>query len=246
VPASSDPISAKNWSGAATRSPCGGQPDHRQARAIWRICRAWSFSKATCRSRVRRPRRRRHGVRAPPGGDSVGAPLGQRPDHLESRPTSTPRSAFSSRRATPGSRRVVYAGSSVGVWQYARRCPSARTCRPTRCRPMRSRSWMARQYCPDVHAALWPGNGRPSVTSIVYRAAAGSRLAVLGGDLAVLDRRCSTDASPPSTATARQSRDFTYVANVVDGVMRAAEATDGRPVMTSRPAAASPSTTSSQ
>ena len=29
------------------------------------------------------PRRRRHGVRAASGGDSVGAAIGQRPDHLE-------------------------------------------------------------------------------------------------------------------------------------------------------------------
>ena len=49
-------------------------------------------------------------------------------------------------------------------------------------------------------------------------------VAVLGRHLAVRRRRCSTGRQPTIYGDGEQTRDFTYVANVVDGVLRACEA----------------------
>ena len=95
---------------------------------------------------VRPPRRRRRRLRAPPGGDPVGAAVGQGSGQRRTAPTSTARCTSSSPRATPAS-----SGSSSPAPRRStatrRRCRSARTCRPARCRPTRSRSSSASSTC---------------------------------------------------------------------------------------------------
>jgi nucleoside-diphosphate-sugar epimerase len=81
-------------------------------RATWRTCEDVEFVEGRPgRPRVGAPRRRGRRLRAAPGGHSVGAAVGQRPDHVEpiEHRRHAERAGGRARRRRP---RVVYAGSS--------------------------------------------------------------------------------------------------------------------------------------
>ena len=178
------------------------------------------------RGRPRRPRRRAarrrgHGLRAPPGGDPVGAAVGHRPDHLEPRQHRRhaqragrgPRCGRHGASSTPGRRRPTATRP---------RCRSTRTCRRVRCRPTPCRSsWASSTW--RCSRALY---GLETVTTRyfnVFGPRQDPSSPVLRRDLAV-HQRARGRAAPTIYGDGEQTRDFTYVANVVDGVLRACHA----------------------
>ena len=121
-----------------------------------------------------------------------------------------------------GVKRLVYAGLIVGLRRHA----DAAQARGHAAEPalaVRAAEAGGRAVLPDVHAALRLRDGDHPLLQRV-RAAAGSRLAVLGRDLAVCDGAARAAGSRSIYGDGEQTRDFTYVANVVDGVLRACEA----------------------
>ena len=83
---------------------------------------------------------------------------------------------------------------------------------------------VAEQYCQMFTQAVRPGDGDDPLLQRV-RAAAGSFVAVFRRDLAV-HQRAVRGPPPKIYGDGEQTRDFTYVANVVDGVLRACHAKD--------------------
>ena len=77
----------------------------------------------------------------------------------------------------------------------------------------------------DVHAALRPRDRQHPLLQRL-RPAAGSRRRRTPASSRCSRRRCSTDRPPTIYGDGEQTRDFTYVANVVDGVLRPATAPD--------------------
>ena len=221
--ASSAPIWRKSSSAAATSRPRRRQPDHRQAPQSRSHSAASSSSKATWpTSPFAHARRRRHGLRAAPGGDSVGAALGQGSDHLE--PRQHRRDAERARRRARRRRQAAgLRGLLVGVRQHADAARSAKTCRRTRCRPTRCRRCIgdavpARCSRGSTASRRWRSatstcSGRGRIRR--RRTPASSRSS---------RPRSSKGAQPTIYGDGEQTRDFTYVANVVDGVLRACEA----------------------
>ena len=133
------------------------QPDHRQtqqsrSRAGRRVPRRGSRRRG-----LRPPRRRRHGVRAAPGRDSVGAALGQGSDHLEPRQrrrdAERARRRARRRRQAPGLRRVV-----VGLRQHADAAEARRHAEQSAV-AVRAAESRRRAVPADVHAALRARNG---------------------------------------------------------------------------------------
>ena len=85
-------------------------------------------------------------IRAAPGGDSVGAALGQGSDHLE--PRERGRDVEHARRgARRGRQAAGLRGVVVGVRRYADAAEARRRCRPTRCRHTRCRKSSANSIC---------------------------------------------------------------------------------------------------
>ena len=121
-----------------------------------------------------------------------------------------------------GVKRLVYAGSS-SAYGNTPTLPKREDMPTAPLSPYALQKLVAEQYC-QMFTRLY---GLETVTHPLLqrvRPAAGSRLAVLGRHLAVHRPRCSTDASRSIYGDGEQTRDFTYVANVVDGVLRACEA----------------------
>ena len=121
-----------------------------------------------------------------------------------------------------GVKRLVYAGSSsaygntptlpkVGRWPLRR-------CRRTHCRTV------AEQYCQMFHATLRPGDGDHPLLQRL-RPATGSLVAILRRHLA-LHQRAVRRTAADDLRRREHTRDFTYVANVVDGVLRACTAAE--------------------
>ena len=202
------------------------QPHHRQAPQSRSHSRRRVPRRRPRRPAVRAARRRRHGLRAAPGGDPVGAALGEGSDHVEPRQRRRARSTCWSPRATPAS-----SASSTPARRRRtatrRRCPSARTCRRSPLSPYALQKLVARAVLPDVHAALRLRDGDDPLLQRV-RPAPGSRRRRTPAS-----SRCSSTAllegrQPTIYGDGEQTRDFTYVANVVDGVLRACEAPKAR------------------
>ena len=76
---------------------------------------------------------------------------------------------------------------------------------------------------PDVHAALRLRDGHDPVFQRL-RAAAGSRSSPYSGVISLFSTALLEGRQPTIYGDGEQTRDFTYVANVVDGVLRACEA----------------------
>ncbi len=212
--------------GAASR--CASSTTSRRASA--RTCRpgaASSSSKATSRIRPS-PTRAVAGVRlrAAPGGDSVRAAVGAGPASRPTAPTSTARLQVLVAARDARVKRVVFAGSS-SVYGDTAVLPKREDMPTESAVAVRAAEARRRAVLPAVHAALRPRDRHDPVLQRV-RAAAGSGLAVFGRDLALHQRAASRDARRTIYGDGRQTRDFTYVADVVDGVLRCCEAPNVR------------------
>ncbi len=135
-------------------------------------------------------------------------------------PTSTPRCNCWSRRATPGSS----ASSSPGRRPYTATrwcCQSARTCRPNPLSPYALQKFVGEQYM-QMFTRLY---GLETVT-IRYFNVFGPRQdpsSAYSGVISLFLRALTEQQPPTIHGDGEQTRDFTYVANVVDGVLRAVE-----------------------
>ena len=121
-----------------------------------------------------------------------------------------------------GVKRLVYAGSS-SAYGDTPTLPKREDMPTNPLSPYALQKLVGEQYLPDVHAALRLRNRHDPLLQRV-RSAAGSRVAVLRRHLAVRDGAARRAASRLIYGDGEQTRDFTYVANVVDGVLRACEA----------------------
>ena len=120
-----------------------------------------------------------------------------------------------------GVRRLVFAAPRRRT-ATRRRCRSTRTCRPIRCRRTRCRSWWASSTC-----RCSPGStvSRPSRSATSTCSARGRiRRPPYSGVISVFATALLEGRAPTIYGDGEQTRDFTYVANVVDGVLRACEA----------------------
>ena len=161
-------------------------------------------------------------LRPAPGGDSVGAAVGEGSDHVESREhrrdAQHARRRARRRRQAPRLRRLVVRVRRHADAAQARGHADRRRCRPTRCR-----SSSASSTC-QMFTRLY---GLETVTHPLFqrlRPAAGSRRRRTRASSRSSRRALLDDRSPNIYGDGEQTRDFTYVANVVDGVLRACEA----------------------
>ena len=118
-----------------------------------------------------------------------------------------------------GVRRFVYAGSS-SVYGDAAGPAQARGHDAAPAVAVRGGQAGGRAVRADLLVALRHGDGDPALLQRL-RPAPGRELAVQRRDQPVHHRRCWRDARPSIYGDGKQSRDFTYVANVVDGNLRA-------------------------
>ena len=129
------------------------QPDHRQARATSTHIPGVEFLEGDLADPASPRARSRHGLRAPPGGDSVGAALGERSDHLEPRQhrrvAQRARRRARRRRQAPRLRRIV-----VGVRQHADAAQARGHADQSAVARTRCRSWWREQYC-QMFTALY-------------------------------------------------------------------------------------------
>ena len=138
--------SGRTWpkSSSAAASACASSTASSPASArTSRTCRRSSSSRATSPTSTSRARAvDGRGLRAAPGGDPVGAAVGQRPDHLESR-----QHRRHAQRARRGARRGRQARRLrrlvVGLRQHADAAQARGDADRRRCRPTRCRSWWA-------------------------------------------------------------------------------------------------------
>ena len=121
-----------------------------------------------------------------------------------------------------GVRRLVFAGSS-SAYGNTPTLPKHEDMPTDPLSPYALQKLVGEQYLPDVHPALRPRDGDDPLLQRV-RPAAGSRRRRTPASSRSSRRRCSTGAAPTIYGDGEQTRDFTYVANVVDGVLRACEA----------------------
>ena len=120
-----------------------------------------------------------------------------------------------------GVRRVVYAGSS-SAYGDTPTLPKHEDMPTNPLSPYALQKLDRRAVPADVHAPLRSRDGDHPLLQRV-RPAPGSGLAVLRRHLAV-PAGADRGQAPTIHGDGEQTRDFTYVANVVDGVLRAAEA----------------------
>ena len=135
--------------------------------------------------------------------------------------TSTPRSMSWSPRAMPASSAWCMPARRRRT-ATRRRCRSTRTCPRIRSRPTRCRSWWASSTC-RCSPALY---GLETVT-IRYFNVFGPRQdpsSPYSGVISVFAKALLENRAPTIHGDGEQTRDFTYVANVVDGVLRAVTA----------------------
>ena len=121
-----------------------------------------------------------------------------------------------------GVKRLVYAGSS-SVYGDTPTLPKREDMPTKPLSPYALQKLVAEQYC-QMFTRLY---GFETVTTRYFNVFGPRQdpgLAVLGRHLAVLDGASSTGRQPIIYGDGEQTRDFTYVANVVDGVLRACEA----------------------
>ena len=154
----------------------------------------------------RATRRRRVRVRAPPGGHSVRAAVGQRSGRDRIAPTSTARSNCSSPRATPASSGSC---SPAPRRSTATRpsCRSARTCGRAALAVRAPEARVGEQYC-QLFTQPLRARDRDDALLQRVRTAAAAGLAVLGRHLALhrgarpgtCRRSCSATASRPATS----------------------------------------------
>ena len=190
-----------------------------------RISRAWNSSKATWRTpRVAAPRRRaawstcciRRRSRRCRGRSRI--PITSNRANVDA----TLNVLVAARDA--GVKRARLRRIVVGVRRTRRRCPSARTCRPTRCRPTRCRSWWRNSIARCSRSSMGWRRSRPATSTSSGRGRIPAR--PYSGVISLFSTALLDGRQPTIYGDGEQTRDFTYVANVVDGVLRAAEATD--------------------
>ncbi len=210
------------------------QPDHRQAaqpRGRTAAARrpapraAGLHGRRPRRSRRGDARRGRHRLRAPPGGHALGAALGGRPDVGRTAPTSTATLNVLVAARDAGVKRLVFAGSSS---VYGDAADPAQ----------------ARGHAGAAALALCAAEaGRRTVLARCSRRSTASRRSPIryfnvfgprqdpgspySGVISLFVRAALDGTAPTIYGDGGQTRDFTYVANVVDGVLRAADGARG-------------------
>lgn len=120
-----------------------------------------------------------------------------------------------------GVRRFVFAGSS-STYGNAATLPKREDMRPAPVTPYALQKWVGEQYC-QLFSSLY---GLETVT-IRYFNVFGPRQAPdspYSGVISLFTRALLAGQAPTIYGDGRQTRDFTYVTNVVDGVLRAATA----------------------
>lgn len=120
-----------------------------------------------------------------------------------------------------GVRRFVFAGSS-STYGNAATLPKREDMRPAPVTPYALQKWVGEQYC-QLFSSLY---GLETVT-IRYFNVFGPRQAPdspYSGVISLFTRALLAGQAPTIYGDGRQTRDFTYVSNVVDGVLRAATA----------------------
>lgn len=120
-----------------------------------------------------------------------------------------------------GVRRFVFAGSS-STYGNAATLPKREDMRPAPVTPYALQKWVGEQYC-QLFTSLY---GLDTVT-VRYFNVFGPRQAPdspYSGVISLFSRALLAGQAPTIYGDGRQTRDFTYVTNVVDGVLRAATA----------------------
>lgn len=120
-----------------------------------------------------------------------------------------------------GVKRFVFAGSSSSYGNAAT-LPKREDMRPAPVTPYALQKWVGEQYC-QMFTSLY---GLETVT-IRYFNVFGPRQAPdspYSGVISLFTRALLAGQAPTIYGDGRQTRDFTYVANVVDGVLRASTA----------------------
>ena len=201
APASSAPISPKSSSAAATRVRVVDSLITGKRRNLDHIPDVEFLEGDLADLAFAARAVRRHGLRAAPGRDPVGAALGERSGHVEPREhrrvAQRARRRARRRRQAAGLRRLV-----VRVRQHA----DAAQARGHAAEPavaVRAAEAGRGAVLPDVHAALRLRDGDDALLQRV-RSAAGSRVAVLRRHLAVLDRAARR---PPADHLRRRRAD---------------------------------------
>ncbi len=120
-----------------------------------------------------------------------------------------------------GVKRLVYAGSS-SAYGDTPTLPESRNDADGSAVAVRAAEARGGTVLPDVHAPLRPRN-RDHPLLQCLRPASGSLVTVLRRHLAV-HQRAVRGRQPQIYGDGEHTRDFTYVANVVDGVLRACDA----------------------
>ncbi len=165
-----------------------------------------------------------HGLRAAPGGHPVGATLGQNPvESHRANVDATLNVLVAARDAKVRARGVCRV--FVRLRRHADAAQARGHDRPIRCRRTRCRSWWASSTC-QLFTRLY---GLETVSTRYFnvfgpRQDPGSPYS---GVISLFITALLEGRSPTIHGDGGQTRDFTYVANVVDGVLRAAE-TPGR------------------
>ena len=130
-------------------------------------------------------------------------------------------------RPAGGARRGGAAGRVrlvvVGLRRERRRCPSSEELPPLPIAPYAVAKLAAEGYCRSLPRGLRAGDGRPALLQRV-RPAPGPALAVRRGDPAASSPPLLGTRHPWSIGDGEQSRDFTYVDNVVEANLLAAAA----------------------
>jgi nucleoside-diphosphate-sugar epimerase len=120
-----------------------------------------------------------------------------------------------------GVKRFVFAGSS-STYGNAATLPKREDMRPAPVTPYALQKWVGEQYC-QLFSTLY---GLETVT-VRYFNVFGPRQAPdspYSGVISLFTRALLAGTSPTIYGDGRQTRDFTYVTNVVDGVLRASTA----------------------
>ena len=126
-----------------------------------------------------------------------------------------------------GVRRVVFASSSSVYGDQRRRCPRVETAPPDPISPYGVAKLAAERYCVQLHPRLRAVETVVAALLQRLRPAPETRVSQYAAVVPLFLTAIAAGEPVTIYGDGEQSRDFTYVANVVDATLRAAER-DGR------------------
>ncbi len=121
-----------------------------------------------------------------------------------------------------GVRRVVYAGSS-SAYGDTPTLPKHEAMLPNPISPYAVAKLAGEHYMRVLHARVWTGDGGAALLQCFW-APTRTRLRTIPGVLAIFCRKMLAGEQPTIYGDGEQSRDFTYIDNVVEGNLLAAAA----------------------